>query len=388
MKDWSEFLLKHIFREKIPPKQQLKNLILKASELFTFSDFKRSIDYMKNQDILKGYLAYFFPVNLSKVYGILKELFRHPSISHKKDLKIVDIGCGPCPAVLPVFKLFEQGIISAGYIRYEGVELEDQAMNFAKEMIERFKPYNLSVNYEFLKADASDVKTYVELKELKPDIMIFSNSMGELFDKQGISQEDFIKFIKYFIYRNENFTLIIIEPATKRSSMRLHKLRDSLIDELKLYPYSPCLNNLACSALKANNWCYEERRWIPPEYLSFLSAVGLQVNYLKFSYVILRKDGINIKDTFPEHEMVIKNTSHLLNEKGKSRLWGCWDGRLVDIERLKRDYIEDDCWLKIKKGCYFSFSEFIEVSEKKVRIPKNSKIEIFYCPEIVSFISL
>ncbi|GAB5045657.1 small ribosomal subunit Rsm22 family protein [Thermodesulfovibrio sp. TK110] len=388
MKDWSEFLLKQIFRGKIPAKQQLKNLILKASELFTFSDFKRSIDYMKYEDFLKGYLAYFVPVNLSKAYSILKELFRHSSISHKKDLKIVDIGCGPSPAVLPVFKLFKERMISTSYIRYEGVEFEEQAINFAREMIESFKPYNLSVNYGFLKANASDVKTYIELKELKPDIMIFSNSLGEIFDKQGINQEDFIKFIKYFIYRNENFTLIIIEPATKRSSTRLHKLRDSLIEELKLYPYSPCVNNFPCSALRADNWCYEERRWIPPEYLSFLSAMGLQVNYLKFSYVILRKDRINIKDTFPEHEMVIKNTSHLLNEKGKSRLWGCLDGRLVDIERLKRDYIEDDCWLKIKKGCYFSASEFIEVSEKKLRIPKNSKIKILYCPEVVSFISL
>ncbi len=81
--------------------------------------------------------------------------------------------------------------------------------------------------------------------------------------------------------------------------------------------------------------------------------MGLQINYLKFSYVILRKDGLNIGDTFSEREVIIKNTSHLLNEKGKSRLWGCWNGKLVDIERLKRDYTEDDQWLKIKKRMLF-----------------------------------
>lgn len=384
MQNWSDFLFKQIFKSKLPTKQQLKNLVLKASDFFTFSDFKRPVDYMKDEDFLKGYLLYFVPVNLSKIYSILKEFFRHPLISNKKDLKIIDIGCGPSPAVLPVFKLFEEGIISSDYIRYAGVELEEKAISFGKEIIEKFKPDNLSVKYEFLKTDASDLKTYIELKELKPDIMIFSNSLGEIFDKKGITQEDFVKFIKYFTYRNENFSLIIIEPATKRSSMRLHKLRDYLINELKLYPYSPCLNDLPCSALQANNWCYEERKWIAPEYLSFLSSVGLQINYLKFSYVILRKDGLNIGDTFSEREVIIKNTSHLLNEKGKSRLWGCWNGKLVDIERLKRDYTEDDQWLKIKKGCYFSVDSYVEISEKKVRLPKNSKIKILYCPELIS----
>lgn len=388
MQDLPEFLLKLIFKDKTPTKQQLKNLILKASDLFTFLDSKRPEDYMKNQDFLRGYLAYFVPVNLAKIYSLLKELFRHPLISSNKDLKIVDIGCGPSPAILPVFKLFEEGIISLSYVRYIGVELEERAIQFGREIIERFKPKNLSVNYELLKADAADVKTYIELKELRPDIMIFSNSLGEIFDNKGLRQEDFIKFIKYFTYHNERFSLIIIEPGTKKSALRLHGLRDSLIRELHLYPYSPCINNFPCPALKANNWCYEERKWIPPEYLSFLSAIGLQINYLKFSYVILRKDGLNIKDTFPEDDIVIKNTSHLLKEKGKSRLWGCWDGKLIDIEKLKRDYIEEDKWLKIKKGCYFSFDNFITLSEKKVRIPISGLVKILYCPEIVSFISL
>lgn len=388
MQDLAEFLLNLIFKDKFPTKPQLKNLILKASDLFTFLDSKRPEDYMKDQDVLKGYLAYFVPVNLTKIYSLLKELARSPLIFRKKDLKIVDIGCGPSPAILPIFKLVKDGIISLSYVRYIGVELEERAIQFGKEMIERFKPQNLSVNYEFLKADASQIKTYIALKELKPDMMIFSNSLGEMFDNKKITQEDFIKFIKYFNYHNENFTLIMIEPGTKKSALRLHKLRDILISELKLYPYSPCVNNFPCPALKANNWCYEERKWVPPEYLSFLSAIDLQVNYLKFSYVILRKDGLNIKDTFPNNGIIVKNTSHLLKEKGKSRLWGCWNGKLIDIEKLKRDYTDDDKWLKIKKGCYFSFKNFIVLSEKKIRLTNSDSLKILYCPETVSFISL
>ncbi|MCS7215388.1 MAG: small ribosomal subunit Rsm22 family protein [Thermodesulfovibrio sp.] len=340
---------------------------------------------MKNQDFLKGYIAYFVPVNLAKTYSLLKELFKYPSIFQKKDIKIVDIGCGPSPAILAVFKLIREGITSINYIRYIGVELEEKAIQFGREMIEKFKPEKLSLNYEFLNTDASDIKTYVDLKEIKPDILIFSNSLGEIFDARGIRHEDFLKFIKLFTYNNDNFSLIILEPATKKSASRLHALRDILIKEMGFYPYSPCVNSLPCPALKANNWCYEERKWIPPKYLSFLSSIGLQVNYLKFSYFILRRDGLNIGDTFSADSMIVKNTSHLLKEKGKSRLWGCWNGKLIDIERLKRDYNKEDEWLKIKKGCYFSFNHFIELSEKKIRIPRSGSVRVFYCPEIVSF---
>lgn len=380
MQEFSEFFLKLAFQNKIPTKHQLRNLILRCSDIFTFLDSKRPENYLKSEELLTGYLIYFVPVNLTKVYSILKELFRHPLIFRKKDLKIIDIGSGPAPAIVSFFKLLQDSLISFQYIRYIGVELEEKAIELASKIIENFKPKNLSVNYEFLKADASDSKTYMKLKELKPDIMIFSNSLGEILDNKKLSEEDFLKLVKFFTYKNEDFTLILIEPGTKKSASRLHRLRDRLIKETGFYPYSPCVNNLECPALKEKNWCYEERKWSPPEYLSFLSSKGLQINYLKFSYIVLRKDGLNIKDTFENNETVVKNTSHLLNEKGKSRLWGCWDGSLVDIEKLKRDYLKDDPWLKIRKGCYFTFSSYIGISENKIRIPKNSVIKILYCP--------
>jgi len=311
----------------------------------------------------------------------------------KTKLKILDIGCGPSSALVSMFKLIEDGIINLEHIRYVGIESEDKAIEAGEKIIQEFKPEKLFLKYEFIKADASDFKLYLNLKDIKPDIVIFSNSLGELFDKKELKIEDFINLIKPLTYKNSDLTFILVEPATKKASMRLHRIRDRLIEEFDFYPYSPCLNNLPCPALKANNWCYEQRKWSPPDYLLFLSSVGLQVNYLKFSYVVLRKDRANIKDTFalsalPQEnashfeasEAIIKNTSHLLNEKGKSRLWACWKGELIDMEKLKRDFKEEDLWLKIRKGDYFSIDRYITLSEKKVRIPKDCNIKIFYSP--------
>jgi len=388
-----DFLLKLTFKGKKPTNQQIKKAILEVSDIFTFLETERQFNYMREERLLKGYLLYFVPVNLSKIYSIFKELLRHSVFFSKTKLKILDIGCGPSSALVPLFEFINDGITNLEHIRYVGIESEDKAIEAGEKIIKELKPEKLSLKYEFIKADASDFKLYLKLKDIKPDIVIFSNSLGELFGKKSFKIEDFINLIKLLTYNNSYLTLILIEPATKKASMRLHRIRDRLIEELGLYPYSPCLNNLPCPALKANNWCYEQRKWLPPDYLSFLSSIGLQVNYLKFSYIVLRKDRANIKDTFrlsalplgntsqlEASEEIIKNTSHLLNEKGKSRLWACWKGELIDMEKLKRDFKEEDLWLKIRKGDYFSIDKYITLSERKVRIPKNCNIKILYSP--------
>ncbi len=380
MKQKDSLFLKLAFPNKNPTKAQIKNLILETSNLFTFKHTLRPSDYMNNEDFLRGYILYFVPVNLSKHYNVFKELFRHPVFVQKKNLKIIDIGCGPSPALLSLFDLIEEKIIDLSHIKYLGIESEERAISIAEKLIRELKPEKLDLKYDFIKADATDLKIYQSLVKIKPDIIFFSNSLGELFEKDIIVMEDFIALMKAFSYKNSDITLIIIEPGTKKDSIRLHRLRDSLIKEIGFYPFSPCLNDLPCSALKVNNWCYEERIWKPPEYLNFLSFLGLQLKYLKFSYIVLRKDGANIKDTFDNSGEIIKNTSHLLNEKGKSRLWACWKGALIDIEKLKRDFTEEEVWLKIKKGAYFSIDKYIVLSDRKVRIPKECEIKILYSP--------
>jgi ribosomal protein RSM22 (predicted rRNA methylase) len=368
------------FPNKNSSKRQIKNLILKISDIFTFNASFRKSDYMNREDFLRGYILYFVPVNIHKQYSIFKELFRHPVFKDIKDLKILDIGCGPSPALLSLFYLVKEDIIDFKHLRYLGIEAEEKAIHIAEKLIRALKPKKTSLKIEFINADALDLKTYQKLRKIKPDIVIFSNSLSEIFEKKEMSLENFINLIKFFASINPNFTLIIIEPGTKRSSTALHSLRDLLIKEVNLYPYSPCLNELPCSALKVNNWCYEERKWNPPDYLSFLSSVGLQINYLKFSYIVLRRDKANIKDTFEEEFEIIKNTSHLLNKKGKSRLWACWKGELINMEKLKKDFINEEPWLKIRKGDYFSIDKYIYLSDKKIRIPKECNIKILFSP--------
>lgn len=333
---------------------------------------------MKEEDLLKGYLLYFVPITFAKLQNVFSELFKHPKILTGQEIKIIDIGCGPAPAVLPILDIIKNHRKELKCIRYVGVDQEEKAIEAASKLIKQLKPKSLSLNFNFIKSNVTAPIVYQQLKELNPDIMVFSNSLGELFDRNGANEDAFFSYISSCNYQNPEFTLIIIEPGTKKASMRLHRLRDKLIKEYNFYPYSPCLNDLPCPALKANNWCYEERKWSAPDYLSFMSSQGLQINYLKFSYIIFRKDKANIKDTFECEVDIVKNTSHLLNEKGKSRLWACWNGELIDMEKLKRDFSENEELLRISKGSYFSIDKYTFLSDKKVRIPKDCLIKILF----------
>lgn len=373
-------LLKLVFPNRNPTKEQIKKLILKVSDLFTFSEAKRDRDYLKDSELLRGYLLYFTPVNLSKLLSLFLELARHQVFFRNKDLKVIDIGSGLAPSVIAIFELIERGKIYLEHIRYVGIERQQSLLEPAISLIERFKPKGLDLKYDFFIDDCSKRESYLKIKDLKPDLVIYSNSLGEILEEGNLRVDDFPELIKPLTYKNPDFTLIIVEPATKRASMRLHRVRDRLIETVRLYPYSPCPNALPCAALKAKNWCYEERKWKAPEYLNFLKSVGLQTNFLKFSYIVMRKDGINICDSFSEDKHIFKNTSHLLNEKGKSRLWACSRGNLVEVEKLKRDFCDDEPMLKIKKGAYFRIDKFTEISPKKIRILKDSEIRVLYCP--------
>lgn len=377
-----DIFLRLAFPDKLPTQAQIRNLILKASDIFTFRANLKKFDYMKDEELLKGYLLYFVPVSIKKQYSVFREIFAHPSFRDKREIKIIDIGCGPSPAVIPLFNLMEEKIIELEYIRYLGIESEKKAISFAERLIEQLKPRGLTLKSEFINADFSSIQDFVDLRKIQPDIILFSNSLSEILEQGKVNVEEIVKFLKNFTYKSSNFTVIIIEPATKKFSMRLHRLRDIFIKELNLYPYSPCLNDLPCSALRANNWCYEERKWNAPEYLKFLSSKGLQINYLKFSYLILRKDKTNIRELFETEGEIMKNTSHLLNEKGKSRLWACYEGELIDVEKLKRDFRENEPFLNLRKGDYFSIDRFVFLSHRKVRLQRECNVKLLYSPSL------
>jgi len=357
----------------------IKRAILATSNLFTFETKWRPLRYFAQREALQGYLLYFVPVNLNKIYRVLGEVLRHPSLRIEEgEIRILDIGCGVTPSVLAFLELKRHGFFPEVHFDYTGVDMDSRAIAVAQELLQTFVDPAEKIHYRFLKMDFRKEGNVMAMSGFRPHFLTISNALQEIIE-QGVSLNCFIKSVAMSF--KENVVAIFIEPGTKKASQTLHALRDSLLQETGIAPYSPCLHRFPCPALKEANWCYEEWSWECPEYLSFLEPIGLQTRYLKFSYTVFTSWGYSLAETFSPHDEgpIIKSTSHLLREKRKSRLFGCSEGNLQDIEKLERDYTPDDPWLTIKKGTYFTADPLIPLG-KKLRLLRESKLCVLYQP--------
>lgn len=255
--------------------------------------------------------------------------------------------------------------------------MDSRAIAVAQELLQTFVDPAEKIHYRFLKMDFRKEGNVMAMSGFRPHFLTISNALQEIIE-QGVSLNCFIKSVAMSF--KENVVAIFIEPGTKKASQTLHALRDSLLQETGIAPYSPCLHRFPCPALKEANWCYEEWSWECPEYLSFLTDRFTdplpQVQLYRVHFL-----GVRLAETFSPHDEgpIIKSTSHLLREKRKSRLFGCSEGNLQDIEKLERDYTPDDPWLTIKKGTYFTADPLIPLG-KKLRLLRESKLCVLYQP--------
>jgi hypothetical protein len=87
--------------------------------------------------------------------------------------------------------------------------------------------------------------------------------------------------------------------------------------------------------IREEDWCHEERPWIPPLLVSAIDRrVGFIKDALKFSYVILRKDGRTIAG---RGATVFRVVSELRIMKGDTRAWLCNEAGRPEVGRLDRD---------------------------------------------------
>jgi len=128
---------------------------------------------------------------------------------------------------------------------------------------------------------------------------------------------------------------MIVEPALRETSRALHQLRDRLLQEKRCTVYSPCLHEKSCPALvNPDDWCHEERAWEPPSAIQEMDeVVGFIKDALKFSYLLLRKDGNTIVERRSDIYRVV---SELRELKGEKRAWLCNEQGRQEVGRQDR----------------------------------------------------
>jgi hypothetical protein len=211
-------------------------------------------------------------------------------------------------------------------------------------------------------------------------VIIVANTLNEVYRQSNHRLERQVQLVQTLLdCLHPHGSLLLVEPALKQkhTSRELHALRDRLLTLNACTIYSPCLHEQRCPALvKQHDWCHEERPWIAPPWVTILDrAIGFIKDALKFSYLVLRKDGRTIVS---RHQDVFRVVSELRMMKGDSRAWICNHTGRVEVGRLDRDETESNAAMQTwHRGAIVQ----IEGVERKTptsvgRIKRNGRADI------------
>lgn len=311
------------------------------SSLFTRERQELGARYLDDPALGAGYAAYFLPVNFAKVQVLLNEL---PSDwVHHSSISVLDVGAGPGTASLAVLDwLVSQGRIDQSPLHVTAIDHSKAAL---REAVRAWKAYGT----ETLSGCATlatmadriehvidaDARTRV-LAQGPFDLIVVANCLNELYCGSSDREAQRARLLECLLgLLKPDGTLMIIEPALRSTARELHRTRDLVLERGLCTVYSPCLHDHPCPALiKADDWCHEERPWQPPSWITELDQeLGFIKDALKFSYLLLRKDGRVIAARSPD---VFRVVSELRVLKGEKRAWLCNELGRSEVGRLDR----------------------------------------------------
>jgi len=345
--------------------------VVRLSKLLTRDREALPAAYLKDEGLRKAYRTYFLPSNSGKIHIPLKDL----SLSPKKPLareklRILDLGSGPGTSVLGVMEFFARNELRP--------ELDFIAVDHVAENLRETEALFGACRPElYPDATLKTIRTSVEQMHMEGwfDLIILSNLMNELFHVDGDRTAKRVAFMKSVLGRflAHDGSCIIIEPALRETSRGMLEVRDGLLEH-GYTVYSPCLGSDSCPVLAdPRDWCHEDLPWDPPALIKELDRlVGLRKDSLKFSYLVLRKDGLSLADI--QDKNAFRIVSEPLVSRGKKEFYICGHGLRKLVTRLDKDTTSlNGPFENLKRGEVAAFEGLMDEG-KRFKVTKETRV--------------
>ena len=328
-------VIENVVKSEGVSRDRLSTAVVELSRLFTIRRSALSHSYLESPTLAAAYLNYFLPVNLSKIQVLLNEM---PVVLADEPFSVLDLGSGPGTGALAVLDWWH----GRGNVSGLSVVAVDRSMTALQQAESLWRKYCRTANLTgaSLQACKVDVGRTGWVKDVEPrvpfDLIILANCLNETHADATDPIAMRSSLVTELLARlAPQGTLMIVEPALRETSRALHQVRDRLLQEKRCTVYSPCLHENNCPALiNPYDWCHEERAWAPPAFIQEIDGeVGFIKDALKFSYLLLRKDGKTIVDRRPDVYRVVSELRHL---KGEKRAWLCNETGRPEIGRQDR----------------------------------------------------
>ena len=373
--------------QPVPP--CLAAAVATLSAKFNHGEITGGKPYLEDSALRAAYLTYFLPVNLAKVQSLLEEAAPVIFYPTEAPFRFLDVGGGPGTGVLALLDwISTRPTGTSTCFDCTVLDHSSHALQLCQRLCREYGVEVAMTGRLNLNAVECNIEKRLprELQEginQKPyDLILMQNLLSELYTGRPDMIERRTALVEVLLSRlTPQGTLMLIEPALRSASRDLHLVRDRLLRQQSGTLYSPCLHEHACPALvKDDDWCHEDRKWLRPEWIERIDhAVGFIKDTLKFSYLILRKDG---KTIVPRSSELHRVVSELREMKGEKRVWWCDESGRPEVGRLGRERSETnadfDDW---HRGAIVRVSEIIRKERKGRpstvgRIPASATVEI------------
>jgi SAM-dependent methyltransferase len=333
---------------KVLPERELRGdslaqAVVILSRLFTTARPALPPGYLDDSRHAAAYLSYFLPVNLSKVQVLLDELPNDNLETADRPMAVLDLGCGPGTGALALLDwLWQRSPVRAQSVSVLAADASHASLQDAKRL---WKGYcqEVGITDQGLRCVEGNLDHPLKgdvgrqiVRGGPYDLIIMANCLNELFATATDPPAERAAVVGQLLpCLAPHGTIMIVEPALRRTARELHQVRNHLLKQGLCTVYSPCLHEGVCPALDhPDDWCHEERPWqTPPAIAALDKEVGFIKDALKFSYLLLRTDGRTIVTRSPQTFRVV---SELRELKGEKRAWLCNETGRPEVGRLDR----------------------------------------------------
>ena len=275
------------------------------SDSFTEDRSSLPPNYLNDPVLRSGYLLYFLPVNFLKVHRILSEFSPDEMMTGK--VRVLDVGSGPGTGMFSLMHWYASAIRSR-QLKESSLDftLIDRNFNILKDAKALHDLYRAELRAKFQSKspppfDSTCSPKNFDLKRggidrflrgFRYHLIVVENLLNEFSD--NAERAAFIETLIRDHLEPKKGKIVIVEPASRKTSRDLQVLRDELVVAKKsAFVHAPCLHQEVCPLNVANgrDWCHFYFDWEAPDFINKVDRlIGNRKEFLACSYLVLGRE--------------------------------------------------------------------------------------------------
>jgi 2-polyprenyl-3-methyl-5-hydroxy-6-metoxy-1,4-benzoquinol methylase len=295
--------------------KRIAPLLAKLSEAYNTGEAHRA------KDLLAARLAFSFPRDVPKADAAVRELcavggLRAPE---GRALRVLDLGAGLGAMTMGIARAVARSSGKPVDVEATWVDEDAAAMDLGRAIVTRD-------GHITVRTERADVVRGLARQKGPFDVIVCGQVLSEM-HRDETAEARVAAHATLLADAAKKLapegSLVVVEPALRERARHLHAVRDALVAaEPKLTIFAPCLHRAACPMLATKgDWCHEDLPVDLPEFLVPLAkAAGLRWQGLTFSYLVLRRDGLTLREAA---RAPLRLTSSRLPTKGKIEIFVC-----------------------------------------------------------------